>query len=64
MSLSGATAFLLLQPASAKLFPAPLVPLAGLAGSVLAAAAWLGGAALLLTAPFWITASFLDRSGR
>ncbi|MEW2493831.1 hypothetical protein AB0942_09820 [Streptomyces nodosus] len=46
------------------MFPAPLVLLAGLAGSVLAAAAWLGGAALLLTTPFWITASFLDRGGR
>jgi hypothetical protein len=62
--LSGTAAFLLLQLASADLLPAPLVLLAGLSGSALAAVAWLGGAALLLTAPFWVTASVLDRSGR
>ncbi|MGW2425247.1 hypothetical protein ACWC0C_39415 [Streptomyces sp. NPDC001709] len=60
MALSCAASFLL-QLASADPLPAPLVLLAGLGGSALAAAAWLGGAALLRTAPF---ASFLDRSGR
>ncbi|QDN54040.1 hypothetical protein [Streptomyces sp. S1D4-20] len=64
VALSGAAAFLLLQLASANLLPAPLVLLACLGGSALAAAAWLGGAALLLTAPFWITASVLDHSRR
>ncbi|MET9777949.1 hypothetical protein ABZ023_27485 [Streptomyces sp. NPDC006367] len=64
VALAGAVSFLLLQLASANLLPAPLVLLAGLGGSVLAAAAWLGGAALLLTAPFWITASILDHGRR
>lgn len=62
--LSGTVAFLLLQLASANLLPAPLVLLAGLGGSTLAAAAWLGGAALLLTAPIWITASVLEHGKR
>ncbi|MFD7552310.1 hypothetical protein [Streptomyces sp. NPDC059816] len=64
VALSGLAAFLLLQLASAAPLPAPLSVLAGLSGSALAVAAWLGGAALLLTAPFWITASVLDHGRR
>lgn len=47
VAFSGAAAFLLLHLASANLLPASLVLPVGLRGSALAAAAWLGGAALL-----------------
>ena len=47
VAFSGAAAVLLLHLASANLLPASLVLPAGLRGSALVAAAWLGGAALL-----------------